>query len=146
MVALAALVFATSIVAGALFAAPVASAPRAVVPTTTVRTTLTDHAVVPKVATAPAGRVRFVAKNVGRIEHEIVVVKTVIPAGELPVNRKTRRAVVDGTTAVPMGALRKVKAGATKRGTFDLTSGHYVLICNIAGHYTGGMTVDFDVT
>ena len=36
-------------------------------------------------------------------------------------------------------------AGETASDTFTLEAGEYVLICNIAGHYAGGMFTGFTV-
>jgi uncharacterized cupredoxin-like copper-binding protein len=32
-----------------------------------------------------------------------------------------------------------VAAGETKSGNFELTPGHYVIFCNLPGHYAKGM-------
>ncbi len=145
VVVLASLVVATSVVASTALATPAPTA-AAAAPVTTVRTILTDHSILPEKLSVPAGRVKFVTRNTGRLLHELLIIETALGAKDLPVNKKTQRAIDNRAEAVRIGAIRKVKAGKTKRGTFDLTAGHYLLICNIPGHYTGGMTVEFVVT
>ena len=39
-----------------------------------------------------------------------------------------------------------MRPGATKTITIDLKPGHYVLFCNLPGHYAAGMHQDFWVT
>ena len=79
-------------------------------------------------------------KNVGKLEHEMVVMKTNIPAGKLPVNAKGR---------VPekgvVGEAGDIKPGQTKKVTLTLKPGKYVLLCNLAGHYKAGQYAAFNV-
>ena len=145
VVGIAALVFAIVIVASALHANG-AYATTGAAATVTVRTTLTDSRVVIRTASVAAGRVRFVVHNSGRAGHELVVVATATPAPALPVNAKTQRAYENSRGSVRVDAIRRIGAGSTKRGTFQLAPGHYLLICDVAGHYAAGMTVDFTVT
>lgn len=106
--------------------------------TTAVR--LSEYKVTPKPATAKAGKVTFVVKNAGKLEHEMVVMKTNIPAGKLPLNAKNR---------VPekgvVGEAGDIKPGQTKRVTLTLKPGKYVLLCNLAGHYKNGQYSAFTV-
>jgi uncharacterized cupredoxin-like copper-binding protein len=37
------------------------------------------------------------------------------------------------------GEIADVAPGDTKKGTFKLTAGKYVMFCNLPGHYTQGM-------
>jgi uncharacterized cupredoxin-like copper-binding protein len=53
---------------------------------------------------------------------------------------------VDGTGEVDLAAAGEVAGeveafapGSSGAGSFDVEPGNYVLFCNIAGHYTGGM-------
>jgi len=93
-------------------------------------------------ASAPAGKVAFVTKNEGNVGHEMVVVKTDAKAGELP---------YENGEASEEGAMGEIgeddlEVGQTSTLTLDLKPGHYALICNLPGHYKGGMYADFTVT
>lgn len=92
-------------------------------------------------ATAPAGAVTFDATNVGKVDHEMVVIKTETPAGELPV----KDGEVDETGALGEIGPEDLKPGANKSLTLDLDAGRYALICALPGHYEAGMYSDFEV-
>ncbi len=89
--------------------------------------------------TAPAGSVTFTARNNGSVVHEMVVVRTDVKAAAMP----STGGKVSETGAV--GETFDVAAGATKTLTLNLPKGHYALICNLPGHYDGGMHSDFVV-
>jgi uncharacterized cupredoxin-like copper-binding protein len=103
-----------------------------------VAVTLNEFNVVPAAQGAPAGTVTFTVKNTGKVEHEFVVVKTSKPAGSL-----LKGAEADETGAA--GEIGSVKPGQSKKLSLKLKSGHYSLLCNIAGHYKAGQFVDFYV-
>jgi uncharacterized cupredoxin-like copper-binding protein len=44
-----------------------------------------------------------------------------------------------------VGEVEDILAGTNKSETFDLASGKYVLVCNVAGHYKSGMATAFEV-
>ena len=69
----------------------------------------------------PAGKVTFVVKNEGKVGHEMVVAMGEIGEDELEV-------------------------GMTGNLNLDLQPGHYAIICNLPGHYKGGMYADLTVT
>jgi uncharacterized cupredoxin-like copper-binding protein len=97
-----------------------------------------EFSVFPQTQGAPAGRVRFVVTNIGRIEHEFVVIKTTKPAGNLLKGKEANE-----TGAV--GELDGVKAGNARVLVLTMTRGHYALICNLPGHYKTGQFADFYV-
>jgi uncharacterized cupredoxin-like copper-binding protein len=106
----------------------------------TVAVKLKEFALVPAPKTVSSGKVTFVVKNVGKINHEMVIMKTALPPGKLPQNAKHR---------VPekgvVGEVGDVHPGQTKRATITLKPGRYVLLCNIAGHYNAGQYSGFVV-
>ncbi len=103
---------------------------------------LTEWALAPDAATAEAGPVTFSARNEGKAAHELVVVKTDTAADKL----EAKNGKVDEDTAGEMiGEIEQFDAGKTLAKTFDLVPGHYVLLCNIEGHYGSGMHADFTV-
>jgi len=87
-----------------------------------------------------AGRVTFVVRNAGKMEHEFVVLRTAKAAGSLAPSTALR---APETGAV--GEIESVKPGQVKRLTLNLKKGHYSLLCNLSGHYGKGQFVDFYV-
>jgi uncharacterized cupredoxin-like copper-binding protein len=105
----------------------------------TVNVTFADFKVKPATSSTGAGRTTFVVKNSDSMTHQFVVIKTRRRAGDLPVSGG--RASEKGK----VGAVDSVGRGQTKRLTLNLKKGHYALICNLPGHYQGGMFADFTV-
>lgn len=106
---------------------------------TSIDTALGEMYIRPAQDTAPAGPVTFVLKNEGSAEHEFVVVKTDMQAGDLAGDNGE----ADETGSV--GEEGSIQPGETKELTLDLEPGHYALICNLPGHYAAGMYADFTV-
>jgi uncharacterized cupredoxin-like copper-binding protein len=99
---------------------------------------LDEFSVFPGTQGAPKGKVRFVVTNIGKSEHEFVVLKTSKPAGNLLKGNEANE-----TGAV--GELDGVKPGAARTLNLTLKPGHYALICNLPGHYGTGQFADFYV-
>ena len=97
-----------------------------------------EFSVFPATQGAPIGKVKFVVTNVGKLEHEFVVIKTNKPAGNL---LKGKEANESGA----VGEIDGVPAGQAKTVTLTLKRGHYALICNLPGHYLTGQFADFYV-
>ena len=122
---------------------------------TTVSVALQEFAIVPSVASAPAGKVTFVAKNTGPDDvHEMVVLRTDLDPAALPVDNDGK-ADEEGDGITSIGETGDVAVGATKDVSFDLAPGKYVLICNIVqtepdgskeAHNKVGMRTAFTVT
>jgi uncharacterized cupredoxin-like copper-binding protein len=92
-------------------------------------------------ASVPAGKVKFVGKNIGTIIHEIIVLKTNTPIDKLKVNSKGKV-----SEAKSVGEISEFGKGKTKSVTLKLKKGHYVLVCNVAKHFALGMRAAFTVT
>ena len=103
---------------------------------------LGEFFVTPDADEIQAGAVTFNASNVGAIPHELVVIKTDTPVDQLPV---ADAKVDEGAAGEEIGEIEEFDAGLILAGTFELEPGAYALICNIAGHYEGGMFVEFTV-
>jgi uncharacterized cupredoxin-like copper-binding protein len=101
--------------------------------------TLSDFKVSSSPKSVSAGKVSFNVKNKGDMEHELVIIKTNTRASKLRVSGS--RASDKGE----VGEIEDVAAGKSKKHSFNLKKGHYVLICNIPGHYKAGMRADFTV-
>lgn len=104
---------------------------------------LGDFFLTPEATTAEAGAVTFSASNQGDIPHELVIIKTDIPADQLPV---ASGKVDEDRAGEVIGEIEEFDPGLTIAGTFDLPPGSYALICNIPGHYEAGMHAEFTVS
>ncbi len=98
-----------------------------------------EYALTPDPAETPAGTVTFAAANDGKLEHEMVVIKTDKGAANLG---------TDNGEADETGAVDEITLAAGDSGdlTVDLEAGKYALVCNLPGHYAAGMFADFTVT
>ena len=98
-----------------------------------VKVKLDEMAITPSLVRVNPGKVTFDVKNAGTLPHEFVVLRTTLGAGKLPVaNGKA-------SETGHVGEIGDLAAGASKTLTLDLTKGHYLLVCNLAGHYQAGM-------
>jgi uncharacterized cupredoxin-like copper-binding protein len=108
---------------------------------TTITGTLTEFKIALSATSAPAGPVTFNVTNNGAIVHEFIILKTDVLAKDLPL-------VGDKVDEAAYNAIGEVaETDPSKSGTFTATlaAGHYAIICNIAGHVTHGMVIDFTV-
>ena len=105
-------------------------------------------------ATAKAGNVTFTVKNLGTIEHELVVLKTDLPfdkipidnAGDPPAKVKSGADKVSEDTNIGETGDPNLKPGDTRVFVIkNMKPGKYVLVCNIAKHYGLGMRAAFTV-
>jgi uncharacterized cupredoxin-like copper-binding protein len=98
----------------------------------------------PNKASVPVGSVTFVARNVGTIPHELVVLKTDLNADSLV---REGAQVNEDASGELIGEIEEdeLGPGQSARGTFDLRAGKYVLFCNIPAHYQSGMFTNFEV-
>ena len=112
-----------------------------------ISTLLTEFDITLSAASAPPGEVVFEVRNAGALPHEVILVRTELDAAELPVHDgAVHEDSLDIVTEV-----RDLAAGESATMTAELEAGHYVLICNLSGHYESGvngpgMKVNFDVT
>ena len=90
-------------------------------------------------AQVTAGKTTFIVANRGSILHEMVVVPS---AGGAAALRQP-----DGTAdeAGTEGEVADVEPGAGGKLTVTLPPGKYVLLCNLPGHFAGGMYANFVV-
>lgn len=94
------------------------------------------------ISTIDTGKVTLEVHNDGKVLHELVIIKTDLAAGRLPV----KEAKVDEDAAGEViGEVEEFDAGKIETATFDLESGRYVFVCNIAGHYQQGMFAEVTV-
>ena len=113
-------------------------------PATAVDVQYHGYSLVPNPTTFRAGSVTFNLHNQdGQVLHEFVVVQTDLPADKLPMGTGSQ---VDETGLKIAGRSSKIDVGQSSTLTVNLAAGHYVLFCNIVGHYQLGMHTDFVVT
>jgi uncharacterized cupredoxin-like copper-binding protein len=114
-------------------------------PSSDVHATTVDFRIaMPK--TLSTGKHTIVLTNHGREGHEIVMWKTALPADQLPLNQDgdvneespSLTTVADSGDALAPGGSKAVPTAA-------LTPGHYVVACNLPGHYGLGMRLDVTV-
>ena len=119
--------------------AGVVGAGAAAAATPTVKVSLKEFKVLPSVKSVAAGKVTFSAKNVGKVGHELLVIKTNIAPGKLPV--KDGKASEKGK----VGLVKELKPGTSGKVTVQLAKGKYVLLCNLPAHYQLGQYTGFTV-
>jgi uncharacterized cupredoxin-like copper-binding protein len=109
----------------------------------------------PAQTTVEAGKVTFAVTNVGKLYHEFIVYSNVngVAAGDLPINKEENEAdlveesiVGEAPYATPPIVPADKKPGDADHRirsegwgaelTVDLEAGKYILLCNLAGHYT----------
>lgn len=96
------------------------------------------------VTSVPAGKVTFeVVNNSKEIEHEMVVAPIASMDAAPPFKAADNE--VDEDAAAPVGEVPELAPGKMGSVTLDLKPGHYVLFCNVAGHYGAGMWAKFKV-
>lgn len=95
--------------------------------TVQVEVTLAEFSIRPAVGEIEAGEVTFVVTNDGKEPHEFVIIKSDLPAGELPVVEGE----VPGDRVNLIDAIEPFAADSTERLTLNLSAGKYIFVCNI---------------
>lgn len=90
-------------------------------------------------AQVAAGKTTFIVANRGSILHEMVVVSA--PGGAAALRQPDGTASEAGTA----GEVPDVEPGGGGKLTVTLPAGKYVLLCNLPGHFAGGMYTDLVV-
>ena len=101
---------------------------------------LKEFKVLPTPLKAKRGVVSFAVKNIGKVDHELVVLKTKVAPGKLRV--KKGRAILVGR----VGRVGPLESRASRTLTLTLAAGKYVLLCNLPGHYQAGQRTGFGVS
>jgi uncharacterized cupredoxin-like copper-binding protein len=87
----------------------------------------------PHAIVAKAGKLKITLRNKGHMTHELILLQTNRAAGSL----RVRHGRVSESASV--GEISETRAGKTASHTFTLKPGHYVMVCNVRGHYHHGM-------
>ncbi len=112
-------------------------------PLTTVDVTEKDFSIAPSVASGPSGNFTFDISNEGPTTHEFVIVKTDLPADQLPV--ADNEVNEDDSRLQHIDEVEDLTQGDKSSFSVNLPPGHYAFICNLPGHYQLGMHIDFTV-
>jgi uncharacterized cupredoxin-like copper-binding protein len=91
-----------------------------------------------------AGEVDLSVKNDGPDAHELIVVRE--NGSGLPLRADGLTVNEDAVEKRTLGALEPGQPGKTRQMQVNLTPGRYLLICNMAGHYLGGMHTELVVS
>jgi uncharacterized cupredoxin-like copper-binding protein len=102
----------------------------------TVYVQLGDYWAAPAVSSVKTGKVTFIARNVGRVPHELMIERMPIKfdAPMQPNEDSAQGMIADMTT------------GQSGRMSVRLTPGTYMLFCNAPGHYALGQHILFKVS
>jgi uncharacterized cupredoxin-like copper-binding protein len=94
--------------------------------------------------TVKAGEVEFDVTNASKdLVHEMLVIPAPA-AAQLPYLSGEEE--VDEDKAGSLGEVEELDPGTTGKLSLILKTGHYVLFCNVPGHYTAGMWTTLSVT
>jgi len=108
---------------------------------TQVSGSVTEMSITLDATTVPAGEVTFNVTNVGTVEHEFVIVATDLAQDQLPVEDGE----VDEDEVDVVSEIEGLQPGKDGHLSVDLPAGHYVIFCNLPGHYLAGMHTEVTV-
>ena len=106
---------------------------------TPVNLLLKDFKVLRDAAVVPAGTVSFRIRNEGPTTHEVIVVRTDRAPDKLPLQRDGLTVDEEGPGIDFLDEAEGLDIDDRETLVLDLAAGHYVLYCNLEGHYLGGM-------
>ncbi len=96
--------------------------------------------------TANAGEITFKVRNEGSGSHNLVIIRTDLAADALPFAFDGTSFVDEEAAGEKIGEIEQFRGeGAVEVGSFTLTAGRYVLICNLSTHYEKGMFAELTV-
>lgn len=103
-------------------------------------------------ASVPAGEVSFVVTDLGRLDHELVVLplgadqqvgtRPIGPDGRVDESGSLGEASASGGESAGDG----IRPGSSGWVTLTLAPGRYELVCNLPGHYAAGMATVLTVS
>jgi uncharacterized cupredoxin-like copper-binding protein len=114
----------------------------------TVHVTEEEFALHPSTTHLKAGKYLFVDKNLGAIQHELVMWKTDLDVQHMPFGFEGDKNRVNEDSPdleTVLDSASDLNPGETRWITAVLEPGHYVLVCNLPGHFHRGMHVDITV-
>jgi uncharacterized cupredoxin-like copper-binding protein len=95
-------------------------------------------------SSASAGQVSFHVTNTttDNETHEFVIVQTDLDSADLPLDADGN---VDESQIQVVDEVEDLEPGDSGDLTVNLPAGHYVIMCNVEGHYKQGMHTNFNV-
>jgi len=106
---------------------------------TPVNVLLEDFKVQEDAAVVPAGTVSFRILNQGPTSHEFIVVRTDRAPDKLPLQRDGLTVNEEAPGIDLLDEAEGLDIDDRRTLVLDLAAGHYVMYCNLEGHYLGGM-------
>jgi uncharacterized cupredoxin-like copper-binding protein len=106
---------------------------------TPVDVVLDDFKVRQDAAAVPAGTVSFRVLNEGPTTHELIVVRTDRAPDELPLQDDGLTVDEEGPGVELLDEVEGLDIDDRQTMVLGMAPGHYVLYCNLEGHYLGGM-------
>ena len=100
---------------------------------------LDDFRVMQETTVVPAGTVSFLIRNQGPTTHEVIFVKTDRAPGRLPLQDDGLTVDEEGDGIKFLEEVEGLDIDDRETLILDMAPGHYVLYCNLEGHYLGGM-------
>jgi uncharacterized cupredoxin-like copper-binding protein len=94
---------------------------------------------------AKSGEVTLHLVNSGPSTHEFNVDRTDLAPDQLPLRADGLSVDEASPLLKRLGSVEVLEAGDKKNLTLNLPPGHYVLYCNLEGHYLGSMHASLDV-
>ena len=109
-----------------------------------IKVTLDEYSIRLASTSLAAGPQTFSVTDRGQIAHQFVLLRTTREPDDLPV-AKDGIVKLDTKGLDEVGQIELLTPGQKQTLDVDLRPGRYVLICNIAGHYSSGMHAGFRV-
>jgi uncharacterized cupredoxin-like copper-binding protein len=102
---------------------------------------LKEYTVTLSTPTTKAGTVKLGIRNLGTMIHDFDLIRTDLAPDKLPIDTASAKAKTDGLVKQVIN----IAAGRVTTVSADLAAGHYVIICNVSGHYQLGMRAELTV-
>ena len=106
---------------------------------TPVNVLLEDFRVREDAAVVPAGTVSFRIRNQGPTSHEFILVRTDRAPDKLPLQSDGLTVNEEAPGIKLLDEAEGLDIDDRETMVLDLAAGHYVMYCNLEGHYLGGM-------
>lgn len=100
---------------------------------------LKDFEVLQETTVVPAGTVSFRIRNQGPTTHEVIFVRTELAPDKLTLQDDGLTVDEEARGIKFLEEVEGLDIDDRQTLALDLTPGHYVLYCNLEGHYLGGM-------
>ena len=113
---------------------------------TTIRVEERDFDLTALKPSAKAGSLTLDIHNLGKIPHEVLIVRTDLDGSKLPLTAAGDTVDEKNSALTILGSQRNILPGASATLTADLKAGNYVLLCNISQHYKQHMWQQFKIT